>query len=293
MGPSLLVRAQIGQRIAVEDRPGLDRIQTQRAVLMAQLLHRLRDPILSTELLVNSRHRRQSRRRGPGPVEPGGDAVVGELGMIDHNRRIDVRFAHRAVKIGCHLDHDGQPLLTFGERREVGGKLLGKHRKDLGGRVNGRGVGPRVTVDRGALLDDRVDVGHRDEDPHRAAVGWRRDRELIEIARIVVVDRRPQQAAKVAERSAGGGRRSRDCVALRHSRDGEIRQQAPLMHRLSRDVLEPVPARRGFLIHRRNHTCPAAWSTERRVYLRRVALLAKSSTSLPPPRYPEASGMRQ
>src|SRR5208337_2239550 len=42
-----------------------------------------------------------------------------------------------------------------------------------------------------------------------------------------------------------------DGVALGRSRDGEIRQQAPLQHRLSRDALEPVPARRGLLIHRR------------------------------------------
>ncbi len=251
MGASLLIRAQIGQRIAIEDRPGLDRLETQRAVLMPQVLHRLRDPILDPELLVNSRDRRQPWRCGPGSVEPGGDAVVGELGVIDHHRLIDVRFAHGTVGIDRHLDDDGQPLLTCGERREVGGKLLGKHREDLGGGVNGRGVSPCVTVDRGTFPDDRVDVGDRDEDFHRAARGRHRDRELIEIARIVVVDRCPEQATKVAERRAGGGRCSGDGVALRHGRAGEIRQQAPLQHRLSREVLEPVPAWRGFLIHGR------------------------------------------
>ena len=88
------------------------------------------------------------------------------------------------------------------ERRQVSGELLRKHREDLGGRVNGRGVGPRVAIDRRAFLDDRVDVGHRDENLHRAARGWHRDRELVEIARIIVVDRCPEQAPKVAERRA-------------------------------------------------------------------------------------------
>src|ERR1019366_6000751 len=113
-----------------------------------------------------------------------------------------------------HLDDDRQPLLTFGERREVSGKLLRKHRKDLGGRVNGRGVSPRVTIDRGTFLDDRVDVGHRDEKLNRTALGWHRDRELVEIARIVVVDRCPEQATKVAERRASGGRCSGDGGAV-------------------------------------------------------------------------------
>ncbi len=190
---------------------------------MPQFLHRLRDPILNAELLFDSRRRGHRGRRGPGSVEPGGDAVVCELGAIDHHRLIDVRFTHRSVGIDRHLDDDRQPLLTLRQRREVGGKLLRKHREDLGSGVNRRGVGRRVTVDRGTLLDDRVDVGHRDEDLHRAALGRHRDRELIEIARIVVVDRGPEQAAKVAERPAVGGRRGGDRVGLLHHCGGIIR----------------------------------------------------------------------
>ena len=56
----------------------------------------------------------------------------------------------------------------------------------------------RVVVDGGVLPDERVDVGDGDEDPHRAAGQRLGDRELVEVARIVVVDRCPRQTAQIA-----------------------------------------------------------------------------------------------
>ena len=56
-------------------------------------------------------------------------------------------------------------------------------------------------------MDERVDVGDRDEDLHRAVGERLGDGELVEVARIVVVDRGPQQLAQVADRRiAVGGR---------------------------------------------------------------------------------------
>ena len=98
-----------------------------------------------------------------------------------------------------HLDHDGQPFLAVGKRREVGRELFWKHREDFGGGINRGGVCPRVVIDSRALSYDRVYVRHRDENPHCAAE-LLRDRKLIEVERIIVVDRRPRQMPKVSQR---------------------------------------------------------------------------------------------
>ena len=58
---------------------------------------------------------------------------------------------------------------------------------------------PGVRVDRRALGDERVDIGHGHEDLHRPGGKALADRELVEIARIVVVDRAPGQRREVAD----------------------------------------------------------------------------------------------
>src|SRR6185295_7687851 len=62
-----------------------------------------------------------------------------------------------------------------------------------------------MRVDRRALGDEHVDVSDRDQQPYRvptrgaspASPDLFREFDLIEIARFLVVDRRPEQAAKI------------------------------------------------------------------------------------------------
>ena len=131
---------------------------------------------------------------------------------------------------------------TLVQRREIGRQLLRQHRKDFRGGIDGGRVGPRVVVDRGVFPDQRIDVRDRDEDFHRAARRGFGDRELIQILGIVVVDRRPKQAAQIANLRAGrlGGLRYPVCLGDDGQR--KVRQQSALEHRVVRDGLESTPA---------------------------------------------------
>ena len=82
-------------------------------------------------------------------------------------------------------------ILPSLQGREVGGQPLGQHRENLARRVNRRGVGPGVLVERRAPLHRGVHVGDGHEDLHRATRQGLGHRELVEIAGIVVVDRGP------------------------------------------------------------------------------------------------------
>ena len=82
----------------------------------------------------------------------------------------------------------------------------------------------RVAVDRGVLSYQRVDVGDGDKDFHRTARHGFGDRKLIEIARIVVVDRRPEQAAQIANRGAGRRGGLRDLAGLGDDSGRKVRQ---------------------------------------------------------------------
>src|SRR6266481_5396151 len=55
LGSAILsIRQQIGNRIAIEHRTGLKSLQRQRPLLMPPSFHRLRDPILQAEILVEA-----------------------------------------------------------------------------------------------------------------------------------------------------------------------------------------------------------------------------------------------
>jgi hypothetical protein len=69
-----------------------------------------------------------------------------------------------------------------------------------------------MTVDGGAGLHERIDVRDCHEDLHRAVRGRLGHRELIEIARVVVVDRRPQALAQIADPVPRRVAAGRDCL---------------------------------------------------------------------------------
>ena len=77
-----------------------------------------------------------------------------------------------------------------------------------------------VLVDGGVALHERVDVGDGDEDLHAAPLGagWLRDRELIQVARVVVVDRTPGEVAEIAAAVAARGAGQLSDLRARRSR---------------------------------------------------------------------------
>jgi hypothetical protein len=127
-------------------------------------------------------------------------------------RAIHVGGDDLAARRDRHLDDDRETFLALVQRREIRRQPLRQHREDLRVGVHRRRVGARMTVDGAAGLHERIDVGDRHEDLHRAVRGRLGHRELIEIARVVVVDRRPQALAQIADpvprRVAAGG----DCL---------------------------------------------------------------------------------
>jgi hypothetical protein len=73
-----------------------------------------------------------------------------------------------------------------------------------------------VPVDRGIISHQHADIGDGDEDFNRAIGHRLGNRELIQIARRVVVNLRPEQPAQIANRGAGRHSSLRDVVGLGH-----------------------------------------------------------------------------
>ena len=84
-------------------------------MLVPQRLHRLRDPVLEPELLVEPRGRREPRRaRRASPSSQAATLVVGELRVIAHARAVDVAVIPTAPSAATdHLDDDRQPVLVL------------------------------------------------------------------------------------------------------------------------------------------------------------------------------------
>ena len=62
----------------------------------------------------------------------------------------------------------------------------------------------RVLVDGGVLANQGIHIGNGDQDAHRAIGQHLAGRELVEIARVVVVDGAPEQAGQVTHFTAMG-----------------------------------------------------------------------------------------
>ena len=126
--------------------------------------------------------------------------------MVLHRGGINVRANDRAFGIDVHLYDDRQTVRPFAQRRVVRGQRLRQHREDSRARIDGARIRSRVLVERRATVHERFDVG----DPHpNTDVSRRellRDLDLVEVARFVVVDRRPRERAKIAHAGADQAR---------------------------------------------------------------------------------------
>ena len=142
-------------------------------------------------------------RRAPASLRPRARRrreSYASFALVVHGGAIDrPRSSTSPSFVADHLDDDGEPVLALVQRGQVRREPLGQHREDLRRRVDGRRVRARVLVDRRAL---RARARRRPRWRRRPSRGRRReplgDRELVEVARVVVVDRRPEQGAQVA-----------------------------------------------------------------------------------------------
>jgi hypothetical protein len=98
----------------------------------------------------------------------------------------------------------------------------------------------RVQIDGGVLLHQRVHVGHGDEDAHAPVTGVLAPAELVEVARVIVVDRAPAEVAEVADAVAFLVRRTVDGVQLFADLGLEVRQQSLVDHGGVGDLVEQL-----------------------------------------------------
>ena len=163
------------------------------------------DRILPPELRVEPRHARERGGRGPGSLEPRGDRVVGQLRLVANQRAVDVRLHDRAGVVDRHVADHRFAILVLVERGAIGRELRRQHREDDRGRVNRGGVERSVLIERRVFRHQRVDVGDRDQHARRRARRFDDNLQLIQIPRVVVVDRRPGKCAEILQSVGLGG----------------------------------------------------------------------------------------
>ena len=178
---------------------GLDlgAVEVECAFLLAAGAQQRGQAVLRAELTFEIRHAAECRRRGPIAFQPGGHSGIRELRVIPHRRAIDLS-GHIAIGADTHVHDQRGAILVFVERGPVCRERFRQHREDSRRRVDGRRVRSRVIVQGRSLGHEGVDVGHGDEQPNPLVV-FDRHLELIEIFRLVVVDRGPRKAPQVAK----------------------------------------------------------------------------------------------
>ena len=116
---SSAARSRIWSR--VEHRPRLDGFQVERAVLVPERLELLRRRVLQPQVGLEPRDRGDRLRHRPVAVEPGRDAVVGELGVVADQGLVDVGTAPRSrpVAIVISTTTAGRSCCSVSEVRSV------------------------------------------------------------------------------------------------------------------------------------------------------------------------------
>ena len=137
--------------------------------------------------------------RGTAVPKPGAYCVVGELSAIVKQRGIQFECREAAVGIDNELDDDRATIFVFQKRSEPGGKLLGQHGKILDAGIDRRAFRGRVQVDGRGFGYEPIDISDSHQHLDAAPGKTLGDFDLIEIARGVVVDGRPEKRAEVAK----------------------------------------------------------------------------------------------
>ena len=182
--------------------------------------------------------------KGPRPARNASMSSVHEMRVILHARAVHVIGLDRTVGSDDVLDDKCKAIDVRVERGEVGRQARRQHGKDDCGRVDRRRVHRGMPVDRRAFRRGHVHVGDCHE--HADTVAGQRlgDRQLIEIARVVVIDRTPLPILEIAHRLGRCGwriaKRSGLCDRIRR----KVRLEAAFAHRGSRECSEALVLRR-------------------------------------------------
>ena len=240
LGPVLLVGQEVGQHVAVEEgsrsrsfrgsaRPAGagDSSSPARRGLARAGARRARAPRRAARAAAPSRRARRRRccRRASRDSARRARYTSESLTAPSAPTTISMTIARRS--------------LAFAERRQVGRELLGQHREDLGGRVDRtscwsararRSPSPCFTVASTSATATRIFTA-----PPAMRLG---DGELVEIARVVVVDRAQRRPVRSLIAGPDSEARLRDGVGLRLGRRREIRLEPALGHHAARDRLK-------------------------------------------------------
>ena len=237
-GAVRLLRREPAHGVAVELRPRLHGFELERAVVVAVRLQLLRQAVLELQVLRQPGNGGDRRRQRAVALEPRADRMVGELRVVVHEGAVDLRLAAHAVAADRDLHHHRETVHVRVERRQVGAQPVRQHRKVPRRRVHRRGVGAGVSIERRAAGDGGAHVGDRHADGGAPARGGVGHRELVQITRIVVVDRAPGECAQVALRAVAGARVVGQAAGFGQRGGREVGLEPVLDHRLARHAQE-------------------------------------------------------
>ena len=182
----------------LRDGAGFGRLELECAVLDATTTKPPRRLFLHEQLIAERGVLRDLGRRLAATIEPRAHVLVDELRVVAQARAVHLGRDDRPVRGDRHVRHDREAIDAGEQRGHVARQLVRQHRERRHAGVERRGVRRGMAVEGRLLRDEHVDV--RDADPHadRAVGEALRDLDLIEVGRLAVVDRRPEQLALVA-----------------------------------------------------------------------------------------------
>ena len=197
--PVMGLLCQPNHPIVLEDRARLMRLEFKSPLRMALRAKRLRHAVLERQLLRNGRDSRCCLGQGGCALQPRRHRVIGELALVSHLSTHHAAPFNRAIAGKMEFAHQCQAVLIGIERSEVGTQSLRQHRKHPGRRVDRRCVAPGVIVDRRTFPDQRIHIGNRYKYAQTPFPLLLADGQLIEVARIIVIDRAPGQRAQICD----------------------------------------------------------------------------------------------
>ena len=238
--------AQVDHALALEHGTRLKGFQVQRARGMPALAHALGHGVLRAQLRLHAGHGARGLGQVTRSLDPRGHGVVGQLGLVAHPGTVHRRVGDDTCAIDHHLGHGGKALLVGVERGQVGGQALGQHRKHARRGVNRGGVGVRMPINGRAFFDQRI---HGHPDLHRTPFQRLASRELVQVARVIVVNRTPRQCREIEDARvrfvAGLG----DQRQLLQHAGPELRFQPSLRHGVDGDAYQIAAVVAGDGVH--------------------------------------------
>jgi hypothetical protein len=175
--------------------------RAQPVPLRAQLLGGF---VLQAKLRLQILRRGSLRGRRALPFQPRPHGAVGQLRRVARDRAVGRAIPHRAVRGDRQFHHHGEPVGMLVQRREIRRQIVRQHGKVLDAGVHGGAIRGGMPVDRRILGYVAIHVGDADADADIAVRQALGDFDLVQIARSVVVDGRPEQAAQIAYRAVRG-----------------------------------------------------------------------------------------